>query len=193
MKTALIVVDVQQDFCPGGALAVDEGDHVVEPINRLVRFFELKGWPVYFTRDWHPANHCSFKENGGLWPPHCIANTDGAGFHNDLYVPESATIISKADTSEADAYSGFEGTTLEQQLKSQGVEAVVVGGLATDYCVKSTALDAHRLGFKVTVAIDAVRAVNVKPEDGRCAIKHMQIRGVQFADDDGLIQILASQ
>lgn len=192
MITALIVVDIQNDFCPGGALAVDEGDKVVEPSNRLIRFFEERGWPIYYTRDWHPANHCSFKANGGPWPPHCVADTPGAEFHADLYIQPNATIISKADDPEKEAYSGFEGSPLGALLKKKSIEAVVIAGLTTDYCVKTTALDAHRLGFSVTVAIDAIRAVNVKPEDGRCAIKHMQIRGVEFADTDDLIQELAS-
>lgn len=193
MKTALLIVDLQRDFCPGGALAVEGGDKVVEPSNRLIRFFEERGWLIYFTRDWHPANHCSFKAKGGPWPPHCIAGTPGAELHADLYVPQGATIISKADDPEKEAYSGFEGSNLGELLKQESVEAVVIAGLTTDYCVKTTALDAHRFGFGVTVAIDAIRAVNVKPDDGRCAIKHMQIRGVQFAETDDLIQKLQSQ
>lgn len=193
MKTALIIVDVQKDFCPGGALAVEDGNKVLEPANRLIRFFEDRGWPICFTRDWHPGNHCSFEAQGGPWPPHCVAGTAGADFHDDLFMPEGATIISKATGPEADAYSGFEGTGLGPQLKRQGIDHVVVAGLATDYCIKNTALDAHRLGFGVTVALDAVRAVNVKPEDGRCAIKHMQIRGVEFFESDEVIHRLRSQ
>ncbi len=193
MKTALLVVDVQKDFCPGGALGVDEGDKVVEPINQLVRHFERLGWPMFFTRDWHPEHHSSFLANGGPWPPHCIAGTPGAEFHADLHVSAGATIISKADEPDKEAYSGFEGTPLTEMLKKQSVDAVVIAGLTTDYCVKNTALDAHRLGFAVTVATDAVRAVNVKPDDGRCAIKHMQIRGVQFAETAELIELFRSQ
>lgn len=193
MKTALIVVDVQKDFCPGGALPVDEGDKVVEPTNRLIRFFEEKNWPIYFTRDWHPESHCSFKANGGSWPSHCIADTSGADFHGELLVPECATIISKANTPEKDAYSGFEKTDLGWRLREEGVDAVIIAGLTTDYCVKTTALDAHRLGFNVTVAIDAVRAVNLKLGDGRCAIMHMQIRGVEFGESDEIILQLSSQ
>lgn len=193
MKTALIIVDIQKDFCLGGALAVEEGDRVVEPANRLIRCFEGRGWPTFFTRDWHPGNHCSFKANGGPWPPHCIAGTTGAQFHDDLLVPAHAPVVSKAAFADKEAYSGFEGTDLERQLRAKGIESVIVAGLTTDYCVKTTALDAHRLGFNVLVAIDAVRAVNVKPDDGRCAIRHMQIRGVEFDETDKIILNLSSQ
>lgn len=193
MKTALLIVDLQKDFCPGGSLAVEGGDQVVAPANQLIRAFEERGWPVYFTRDWHPPNHCSFKVNGGPWPPHCVAGTPGAEFHQDLYVPADAPIISKADEPDKEAYSGFEGTSLERQLKALDIEAVIVAGLTTDYCVKTTALDAHRLGFRVTVAVDAIRAVNVRPDDGQCAIKHMQIRGVEFTENEELMRQLSAQ
>lgn len=193
MNSALLVVDVQRDFCPGGALAVEEGDQVADPANQLIDFFSDNGWPIFFTRDWHPGNHCSFKANGGPWPPHCIADTVGAEFHGALYVPEKANIVSKATRQDMDAYSGFDGTDLAALLEEQGIDAVVVAGLATDYCVKHTALDAIRFGFSVTVVADAIRAVNVKPDDGRCAIKHMQLRGVQFSETNGLIELLESQ
>lgn len=193
METALLIVDLQRDFCFGGALAVDGGDKVVNPANRLIHYFEEHAWPIFFTRDWHPADHCSFKANGGPWPPHCIAGTSGAEFHADLHIPASAPIISKANESDKEAYSGFEGTDLDKLLKKQSIESVIIAGLTTDYCVKTTALDAHRLGFHVMVAIDAIRAVNAKPEDGRCAIKHMQIRGVRFEEADTIIHRLQSQ
>ena len=184
MKTALLIVDIQQDFCPGGALGVEEGDRVVEPANR---------WPIFFTRDWHPANHCSFAENGGPWPPHCIAKTAGAAFHPDLCIPEESTLVSKATQPDQEAYSGFEGTDLKGQLDRLKIESVVVAGLATDYCVKKTALDAHRAGFQVTVATDAIRGVNVVPEDARRAIIHMQVRGVNFAESADLINRLGAK
>ncbi len=190
MKTALLVVDVQQDFCPGGALAVEGGDKVVEPANQLIRFFESKDWPVYFTRDWHPQTHRSFEPNGGTWPPHCITDTPGAEFHPELHVPENAVIISKGDNAEKEAYSGFEGTDLEKRLAEQQVECVVVAGLTIDYCVKNTALDARKAGLDVIVAIDAVRAVNVQEGDGRRAILLMQIRGVQFKETAELVHDL---
>jgi nicotinamidase/pyrazinamidase len=187
MKTALIVVDVQRDFCPGGALGVEEGDLVVEPANMLIRHFAANRAPVFFTRDWHPPDHCSFKENGGIWPPHCIANTPGAEFHPQLVLPENAIIVSKATTPDQDAYSGFEGTDLAKQLAEQEVREVVVVGLATDYCVKHTVLDALRNGLETMVAIDAVRAVNAKTDDGRRAITLMQIRGARFEAAEKLV------
>ncbi len=192
MKTALLIVDVQRDFCPGGSLAVEDGDAVVEPANGLIHSFEERGWPVYFTRDWHPPDHCSFKAKGGPWPPHCVAGTPGAEFQPDLYVPSGAPIISKASEPDKEAYSGFEGTSLERQLKELDINAVIVAGLTTDYCVKTTALDAHRLGFRVIVVIDAIRAVNANPDDGRSAIKHMQIRGVEFEESREIIRQLPS-
>lgn len=190
MNTALLVVDVQRDFCPGGALAVEEGDRVVEPANRLIDLFSGNGWPIFFTRDWHPENHCSFQDRGGPWPPHCIIDTPGAAFHPDLRIPANAVIISKATTLEKDAYSGFEGTDLNERLKRLGVQSVIIAGLTADYCVKTTALDAHRLGFKVCVAIDAIRAVNVHPEDGRLAIMAMQVRGIDFVESAEVIKRL---
>jgi nicotinamidase/pyrazinamidase len=191
MKTALLVVDLQRDFCPGGALAVEDGDRVVEPANQLIELFELRGWPVYFTRDWHPENHCSFEAQGGAWPAHCIAGTPGAEFHQNLQVPKHATVISKADEQDKEAYSGFEGTDLRDRLVREKVDSVIVAGLTLDYCVKTTALDAHRFGLEVCVAIDAVRAVNTDPGDGRRAIMHMQVRGVHFRETPELIEELS--
>jgi nicotinamidase/pyrazinamidase len=189
-KHALLVVDIQQDFYPGGSMAVEESDRVIEPTNQLIDWFDSQEWPIYFTRDWHPENHCSFDPDGP-WPPHCIAGTPGAQFHPDLHVPGRAHIISKATDPEQDAYSGFDGTNLLQQLKEQEVDSVVVAGLTTDYCVKMTALDAHRLGFNVQVAIDAVRAVNAKIGDGRRAIIHMQLRRIHFDDAEVIVKKLS--
>ncbi len=175
---ALIVVDMQNDFCPGGALAVADGDRIISDINKLVLEFVKEGCPVVFTRDWHPRNHCSFSENGGMWPVHCVADTVGAAFHRELFVPETAVIISKAHRPFPDAYSGFQGTDLEQVLKINGVTEVTVCGLATDYCVKATALDAVEAGFKTAVVKDAVKAVNIAPDDGRKAFEEMKKKGV---------------
>lgn len=177
---ALIVVDVQNDFCPGGALAVTDGDKVVDPINELSKQFESDGLPIIFTRDWHPANHLSFKENGGIWPPHCIAGTPGAAFHPNLYFPSVAFLVSKATDPDVEAYSGFQGTGLASWLRQIDVDELVVTGLATDYCVKNTVIDAVKLGFKVTVALNAIKAVNVNPTDGEAAINEMRSLGVQI-------------
>jgi len=177
---ALLVVDVQNDFLPGGALAVGRGDEVVAPLNAAMRAFERAGRPVFVSRDWHPANHCSFKARGGPWPPHCIAGTKGAEFAAALALPASAGVVSKASTPDADAYSAFGGTDLAAQLRSKGVRRVIVGGLATDYCVLNTVLDARAAGFEVVVLTDAVRAVDVQPGDGARALDTMRKAGAQL-------------
>jgi len=178
-KDALIIVDVQRDFTPGGALPVPEGDKVVPVLNRYKDLFLKAKAPIYFTRDWHPQNHMSFKPQGGIWPPHCVQNTPGAQFHPDLEVPEEAEIISKGCDPDKEAYSGFQGTGLEESLRRQGVKRVFVGGLATDYCVKSTVLDALRLGFETFLLEDAIRGVNVHPEDSQRAIEEMERAGAR--------------
>ncbi len=179
-KAALIVIDVQRDFCPRGRLAVKDGDSVVPLLNRVVRSFHEAGLPVVFTRDWHPPNHCSFKERGGDWPPHCIAGTKGAEFHLDLAVPDGSIIISKATKPESEAYSGFQGTDLEKQLKRIGVKELFVGGLATDYCVKQTSLDGLAARFKVHVMKDCVRGVDVEVGDSASAMRLMSEKGAEI-------------
>jgi len=180
MKRALIAVDIQNDFCPGGSLAVAGGDKIINVANALIKSFVKKEEPVFFTRDWHPANHLSFKENGGIWPPHCIADTKGARFHKDLIVPENALIISKAHEPALEAYSGFEGTDLSARLRSLNVDSLVIMGLATDYCVKSTVMDALKEGFEVTVISDGVMAVNVADGDGEKALSEMREAGAKI-------------
>ena len=177
---ALIVVDVQRDFLPGGTLGVPKGDQVIEPLNRAIRSFVSAKRPVYYSRDWHPANHCSFHDQGGPWPPHCIARTAGAAFAPTLRFPADAIVISKATSPERDAYSAFEGTKLAEQLKAAGIWRVFVGGLATDYCVKATVLDARKNGFEVELLGDAVRAVEVKPGDGQRALQEMRQSGAHL-------------
>lgn len=177
---ALIVVDVQRDFLPGGALGVPSGDLVIEPLNRAIAAFLRAGLPVFFSRDWHPADHCSFRAQGGPWPPHCVAGTRGATFAAALTVPRDAAVVSKADNPQRDAYSAFEDTDLTAQLEASGVRRVFVGGLATDYCVKATVLDARRLGFDVEVLEDAVRAVDVQPGDGERALAEMRREGADL-------------
>ena len=177
-KDGLIVVDLQVDFCPGGALAVAEGDAVVPTVNRLL---ELPGWMKVATRDWHPADHVSFQAQGGIWPVHCVAETPGAAFHPQMRAENVEMVVSKATTRDAEAYSGFDGTSLADDLRAKGIGRLFVCGLATDYCVKATALDARREGFEVVVVEDAVRAVNVEPEDGENAIEEMRAAGCVFA------------
>jgi nicotinamidase/pyrazinamidase len=174
---ALIIVDLQNDFLPGGKLGVENGDVVITPLNHYIESFHLKGLPIYATRDWHPQKHCSFKEQGGIWPPHCIADTPGAGFSENLQLTPETAVISKATTVEKDAYSGFEGTDLGQQLRNGGIKPLFIGGLATDYCVLNTVKDALQLNFNVFLLQDAVRAVNVRPDDGDKALQEMKHLG----------------
>ena len=183
-KKALIVVDVQNDFCPGGSLAVAHGDEVVAPLNKLIKEFLDGGEPVYKTRDWHPAQTKHFAAYGGTWPIHCVQNTQGAEFHQDLIDDPRVTIISKGIDENADGYSGFDGTNLGQLLREEDVEEVWVGGLATDYCVKETVIDAARQGFEVKALADAMRAVNVNPDDGKKALEEMRDAGAEIVGNE---------
>uniref|UniRef100_A0A7V3KPA3 nicotinamidase n=1 Tax=candidate division WOR-3 bacterium TaxID=2052148 RepID=A0A7V3KPA3_UNCW3 len=176
-KDALIVVDLQNDFCPGGALAVPEGDKIVPVLNAYIERFSNSKSIIVATRDWHPENHISFAEQGGIWPKHCVQNTKGAEFHPDLRLPSDSIIVSKATEPDKEAYSGFDGTNLDKLLKGKGVTRLFVGGLATDYCVRATVLDALRLGFCVFLLLDAIKGVNVQPEDSERAIVEMLEKG----------------
>ncbi len=178
---ALVLVDVQNDFLPGGALAVPAGDAILEPLNQCVREFERLGLPVFATRDWHPPGHCSFQEQGGPWPVHCVAGTWGAEFPARLRLPSSVRIVSKGQDTQRDAYSGFEGTNLTLQLSNLRCRRLFVGGLATDYCVLATVKDALGAGFGTIVLADAVGAVNVQPEDGAKALQEMAASGAEIA------------
>jgi nicotinamidase/pyrazinamidase len=178
---ALIVADVQNDFLPGGALGVPAGDEVIAPLNGYLQQFAERHLPVFLTRDWHPPLHCSFRDQGGPWPPHCIAGTSGAEFAPGLCVPAGAQVVSKATRPEAEAYSAFQGTDLAAQLRRLGVKRVVVGGIATDYCVRATVLDALAAGFGAVVLADAVRAVQLRPGDAQQALADMRAHGAQIA------------
>ena len=178
---ALIMVDMQNDFLPGGVLAVPGGEKVILPLNRYIREFEQLGLPVFATRDWHPRSHCSFREQGGPWPSHCVAGTRGAEFHPQLRLPRGLHVISKATRPEAEAYSGFQGTNLAQRLRHMGCRRVFIGGLATEHCVRATVLDACAAGFAATVLTDAVRALDARPGDGERALSEMQAAGAEMA------------
>lgn len=183
---ALVIVDVQRDFLPGGALGVPGGDAVVPVLNRYIARFAACGLPIVCTRDWHPPGHCSFHAHGGPWPPHCVAGTDGAAFAPGLELPADAQRVSKATTAEADAYSGFERTGLADWLHARGARRLFVGGLATDYCVGATVRDGLAAGFAVFVLADAIRAVDVQPGDGERAIAAMRAAGARLATLDTL-------
>jgi nicotinamidase/pyrazinamidase len=182
-KQALIVVDVQNDFCPGGALAVAHGDKVVEPLNRLIDEFLERGDPVYKSRDWHPPTTKHFEAHVGTWPVHCVQNTKGAEFHQALRHDPRVEVISKG-LGDKDCYSAFDETDLGDRLREQNVEEVVVGGLATDYCVKNTVLDALKNGFKVKAVENAMRPVDVQPGDGERAIEEMRAAGAEIVSTD---------
>lgn len=172
-------MDVQNDFCPGGALAVAHGDEVVAPLNELIEEFLARGELVFKSRDWHPAQTKHFQSYGGTWPVHCVQHTTGAEFHPALIDDPRIIIISKG-LGDEDSYSAFDGTDLAEQLRERGVEEVWVGGLTTDYCVKNTVLDAARNGFAVKVVADATRPVELNPGDGARAIAEMQQSGAEI-------------
>jgi nicotinamidase/pyrazinamidase len=176
-RDVLLIVDVQRDFLPGGALAVPQGDAVVPVINAYIELARRHDMPVYASRDWHPRNHCSFTAQGGSWPEHCVAGTRGAEFSAALELPRGAVIIDKATTHDVDAYSAFSGTDLAARLRRVSVRKLLVGGLATDYCVLNTVLDARQVGFESLLLVDAIRAVNVEPGDGVRAVQRMIAAG----------------
>lgn len=168
---ALLVVDIQHDFLPGGALGVAGGDAVIAPLNAAIDRFVAAGLPVLASRDWHPPDHCSFQPQGGRWPVHCVRDTRGAAFSAALRLPAAARIISKATEPDREAYSAFAGTPLESALRETGVRRLFIGGLATEYCVLQSVLDARRLGFDVVVLVDGICAID--RVDGDCALQSM--------------------
>ncbi|HET9527341.1 MAG TPA: isochorismatase family protein [Pyrinomonadaceae bacterium] len=182
-KQALIVVDVQNDFCPGGTLAVAHGDEVVAPLNQLIDEFLKRGDPVYKSRDWHPPQTKHFQAYGGTWPVHCVQNTKGAEFHPQLKDDPRIHVVSTG-LGDTDGYSAFDETDLAARLRDQGVNELVVGGLATDYCVKETVLAGLKEGFKVKALKNAMRAVDLKPGDGERAIEEMRAAGAEIVTTD---------
>lgn len=179
--SALLVVDIQNDFCPGGTLEVPEGDAIIPQVNEYIRRFYTQGSPVIASRDWHPHGHCSFKEQGGPWPAHCVQDSWGGQFHPKLALPPEATIVSKATDPKREAYSAFDGTSLGKRLRGLGIETLFVSGLATDYCVKTSVLDARKLGLGVVVLEDAIRGIDVTPGDCDNATREMHEAGALFA------------
>ncbi|WP_319588468.1 nicotinamidase [uncultured Desulfobulbus sp.] len=183
--TALLLVDVQNDFCPGGALAVPEGDQVVEPLNRAVEHFVAIGLPIFASRDWHPPQTSHFQPFGGPWPVHCVQNSHGAAMHQDLRLPASVVLLSKGMDESVDGYSAFDGITEEDRtladlLTENGIDHLYIGGLATDYCVRATVLDARKRGLTVTVLNDAVAGVDLQPGDSKRALAEMRAAGARM-------------
>ena len=178
---ALLITDIQKDFLPGGALPVTDGDEIIPVLNGYIRRFEEAKAHVLASRDWHPPNHMSFKAQGGPWPPHCIQQTDGAKFSPALKLPSHTVVISKATDPKREAYSAFDGTNLANELRTLGVRRLFVGGLATDYCVVNTVLDACKLGFETVVLMDATLGINVEPGDVDRAVETMLKNGAKQA------------
>ena len=181
LTDALLVVDVQNDFLPGGALGIHGGDAIVEPLNRVLAAWRSHGLPVFLSRDWHPPGHCSFAAQGGPWPVHCVAGTPGAAFAPALDVAPGDVVISKATRGDKEAYSALDGTPLADALRARTITRLFVGGLATDYCVRATGLDARAAGLDVVVLSDAVCAVNVRPGDGERALRELAAAGCRAA------------
>ena len=179
---ALVVVDPQNDFLPGGSLAVPGGNRIFDPINRLMPLFPY----VLASRDWHPRNHKYFQAYGGPWPFHCIAGTPGAQFSPLLHLEDVDEVVSKGTDRETDGYSAFAGTALAERLHAHGVRRIFIAGIATDYCVKNTTLDARDAGFDAVVVTDAVAAINVEPGDEERALEAMRARGVRFAESSAI-------
>jgi nicotinamidase/pyrazinamidase len=179
---ALLIVDVQRDFLPGGALGVPEGDEVVPLLSTLAEAFAAKKLIVVASRDWHPANHCSFRQSGGPWPPHCRAGTPGAELDPGLNMSPGTIIVDKGTTTDKDTYSAFEGTALDATLQQAGIKRLFIGGLATEYCVLNTATDALQHGYDVILLQDAIRAID--PEAGRRAIAELRELGAEVIDSD---------
>ena len=177
---ALIVVDAQNDFCPGGALPIEEGDAVVPVLNRWIKRASKAGVPVFASCDWHPPEHLSFKPQGGEWPVHCVQGTAGAAFHPDLELPADAKLVRKGASPDRDQYSALDGTGLAEELRRRGVKRVWIGGLAEDVCVRATALDAVRQGFETHLIQSATRPVTA--EGGKAARSEMREAGVAIGD-----------
>jgi nicotinamidase/pyrazinamidase len=185
-RGALLIVDVQNDFCPGGALAAPGGAAIIPALNQHIADAGARGLAIYASRDWHPLRTTHFKDFGGPWPPHCVQGTAGAAFHPALELPADVTIVSKGDVSDREGYSAFDGHTqagraLADDLRSHGIDQLFVGGIATDYCVRQTVLDAVKEGFQVTVLPDAITGIDVHAGDSERALAEMRSAGAHIA------------
>ena len=189
-RAALLIVDVQNDFCPGGALAAPGGAAIVPALNRYIADARARGSTIVASRDWHPSETTHFVAKGGKWPPHCVQDTPGAAFHSALRLPRDTTIVSKGDAGDREGYSACEGHTVDgrslaDNLRAHDIDRLFVGGIATDYCVKHTVLDALANGFHVTVLTDAITGIDVTPGDATRAVDAMQAAGATLATSLG--------
>jgi len=185
-RGALLVVDVQRDFCPGGALSVPEGDRIIPTLNRYISLFADRGCPVFASRDWHPLRTSHFREFGGIWPTHCVQGTEGAQFHPDLVLAAGTIVISKGHTPWEDGYSALQGVTengtpLPMLLKTMDIDRIYIGGLATDYCVRESSISALQQGFEVTVLTDAVAGIDLNEGDCAAALNEVQLKGAELS------------
>jgi nicotinamidase/pyrazinamidase len=195
-RTLLLIIDVQNDFCPGGALAVQDGDAVIEPLNALSSAVAAAGGRVAASQDWHPQGHSSFTSagKGGPWPDHCVQGTKGAAFHEKLDLNPVSLIVRKGFRMELDSYSAFfendrcTSTGLEGGIKQMNIETVIIGGLATDYCVLYSAMDSRRLGFNTIIIEDAVQGVNYPDGSVEKALAEMRANGILFAASAQLLE-----
>jgi nicotinamidase/pyrazinamidase len=183
-KKALLVVDIQNDFCPGGALSVPGGDKIIPVLNKYIKLFSKKGFPVFASRDWHPKKTKHFKKHGGVWPSHCVHGTKGAAFHPKLKLPKNAIMLYKGMDPKKDSYSCFhaynsDDVRFNKVLRNMGIKEIFIGGLATDYCVRWTAKDALKRGYKIRVLLDAVKGVDLKAGDSQKALKEITRRGAK--------------
>jgi nicotinamidase/pyrazinamidase len=186
--SALLVVDIQEDFCAGGALPAPGGADIIPAVNRHLADARSREMPVYATRDWHPPRTSHFKEYGGVWPPHCVQGTVGAQFHPDLKLPPDAIVVNKGDDPQRHGYSAFDGhtsagKTLLDDLRDRHITRVYVMGIATDYCVRESALDALRAGLEVRVLADAIAGIDVRPGDAQRALDEISAAGAQIVQD----------
>jgi nicotinamidase/pyrazinamidase len=177
---ALLILDLQNDFCRGGPVAIAGGHAVAAQMAKAVAYFDAANILIYATQDWHPVDHASFRTEGGPWPLHCVQNTRGAELHPDLNLPPGAVIVRKGAARTKDAYSGFIDSDLEARLTAAGVERVFVGGLSTDYVVLNTVIDTIDIGIETYVLMDAIDAMNIEPGDGLRALHLMQATGAKF-------------
>lgn len=172
---ALLIVDAQNDFLPGGSLAVPRGDAILPALDAYLELAREASVPVFATRDAHPPNHCSFREQGGRWPPHGVKGTKGAELSSKLHLPDDLRLIDKGSDPERDAYSGFDGTELDPSLRALGIGRLFVGGLATEYCVLETVKDARSLGYEIVLLEDATMAIEAR--EGERAREEMRALG----------------